>query len=105
MLSPARNGLSQRTSSTPGAPRKCDWPRKPSLIIRMSRQQLCQPDAASEPSMLVRAAASSRCIGWGSNAAANYTISSRVTSRGPNSDTLPALKSSQWRCGTAVSKT
>src|SRR5262245_8232281 len=28
--SPARSGLSQRTSSIPGAPRKLDWPMKPS---------------------------------------------------------------------------
>src|SRR5215470_2963139 len=103
MLSPGRNGLSQRTSSMPGAPMKCDWAIKPSLSRRISRQQLCQPDAASAPSMLARAASSSRCIGCGSYAAANSTISSRVTRRGSDSKTLPGVKSSQWRGGTAIS--
>src|SRR5262245_9102400 len=95
MLSPGRSGLSQRTSSMPGAPMKRDWLMKPSLSMRMSRQQLCQPDAASAPSMLARAASSSRCIGGGSNAAANSTISARVTRRGSDSKTLPGVKSSQ----------
>src|SRR5215510_2706623 len=58
MLSPGRNGLSQRTSSMPGAPMKRVSLRKPSLSMRISRQQLCQPDAAREPSMLARAASS-----------------------------------------------
>ncbi len=41
--------------------------------------QLCQPDAHSPPTMVARAASSSRCIGCGSNSAANSLISSAVT--------------------------
>src|SRR5262249_8511016 len=47
---PGRNGLSQRTSSTPGAPIELVWLTKPSAIMRISREQECQPDAASPPS-------------------------------------------------------
>ena len=80
---PGRSGLSQRTSSTPGAPMELESRMKPSAIMRISRQQECQPEAPSPPSMVALAAASSRCIGCGSNSAAKATISSRVTSRGP----------------------
>jgi len=41
------------------------------------------------------AASSSRCIGCGSNSAANASISSRVTWRGPNEPKGPGLKSSK----------
>jgi len=95
LLIAARSGNSQRTSSTPGAPMELDAPTKPSTIMRIIRQQVCQPDAARPPSMVALPAVSSRCIGCGSNSVANATISSRVTRRGPYSLTVPTLKSSK----------
>src|SRR5262249_16632018 len=80
---PGRSGLSQRTSSTPGAPMEVVWLTKPSAIMRIRMQQECHPEAASPPSSVARAAVSSRCIGCGSNSAAKATIASRVTKRGP----------------------
>src|SRR5205807_8767609 len=44
MAWPARTGASQRTSSTPGAPRKLDRLSSSSLSMRISTQQLCQPE-------------------------------------------------------------
>ena len=75
--------MSQRTSSMPGEPMELESSTNPSAIMRISRQQVCQPEAPKPPSMVALAAASSRCIGCGSNSAAKATISSRVTSRGP----------------------
>ena len=94
-LSPGRTGLSQRTSSMPGAPIEAASSSSPSAIIFIITQQVCQPDAPSPPSMVPRAASSSRCIGCGSNCAANPIISSRVTRRGPYSAVQPGEKSSK----------
>ena len=46
---PGRSGFSQRTSSTPGAPKELDSLMKPSAIMRIRMQHECQPDAASPP--------------------------------------------------------
>ena len=47
---PGRSGLSQRTSSMPGAPIELESSTKPSAIIRINRQQMCQPEAPRPPS-------------------------------------------------------
>src|SRR5262245_1791017 len=102
MRSPGRIGASHFTSSTPGPPMKLAAPRKSSLSMRMSTQQVCQPEATRPPNKVARAAASSRCMGCGSYSAAKATISARVMSRDPHSVTWPGLKSSQCRRGTAI---
>src|SRR5262249_26809122 len=100
--SPGRIGASHFTSSTPGAPMKLASPRKSSLSMRISTQQVCHPEATRPPNRVARAAASSRCMGCGSYSAAKATISGRVTRRDPHSVTWPGLKSSQCRRGTAI---
>src|SRR5580698_2043645 len=97
MSSPGRNGASQRNSLTPGEPNDAVRPIKPSNIIRMMIEQRCQPDPASPFSIERAAAASSRCIGCGSNSAAKARISSAVTCRGPKRPKGPGLKSSKTR--------
>src|SRR5262245_46391386 len=99
---PGRIGASHCTSSIPGAPMKLVSASMPSVSMRMSRQQLCQPEATRPPNKLARAAVSSRCIGCGSYSAAKAMISARVIRRGPHSVTWPGLKSSQCRRGTAI---
>ncbi len=94
-LSPGRIGLSHFTSSMPGAPIEAVSSRRPSAIIFIMMAQVCQPEAASPPSMVWRAASSSRCIGCGSYCAAKPMISSRVTRRGPYSAVQPVEKSSK----------
>src|SRR6516164_11607518 len=95
MRSPGRSGASHLTSSTPGAPMKLVSASRLSLSMRMSAQQVCQPEAIRPPGNVARAACSSRCIGCGSNSAAKPTISSRLTRRDPQSKIWPELKSSQ----------
>src|SRR3984957_20291791 len=95
--SPGRNGASQRNSLTPGEPNDAVRPIKPSNIIRMMIEQRCQPEPASPFSIERAAAASSRCIGCGSNSAAKARISSAVTCRGPKRPKGPSLKSSKTR--------
>src|SRR5262245_56111733 len=102
MRSPGRIGASHFTSSTPGAPMKLASPRKSSLSMRISTQQVGHPEATRPPNRVARAAASSRCMGCGSYSAAKATISARVMSRDPHSVTWPGLKSSQCRRGTAI---
>src|SRR5262249_53362052 len=85
MRSPGRTGASHFTSSTPGAPMKLASPRKSSLSMRISTQQVCHPEATRPPNKVARAAASSRCMGCGSYSAAKPTISARVMSRDPHS--------------------
>src|SRR5579863_725962 len=97
MSSPGRNGASQRNSLTPGEPNDAVRPIKPSNIIRMMIEQRCQPDPASPFSIERAAAASSRCMGCGSNSAAKARISSAVTCRGPKRPKGPGLKSSKTR--------
>ena len=70
--------------------------------MRIMMPQVCQPDAESPPSMVSRAAFSSRCIGCGSNSAAKATISSRETGRGPYCANRPGLKSSKWIFDTGI---
>ena len=55
----------------------------------------CQPEPDKPFSIDALAAASSRCIGCGSNSAAKAKISSRVTWRGPNVPKWPGVKSSK----------
>src|SRR6266404_9984968 len=93
--SSGRSGASQRNSLTPGEPSEAVRPIKPSTIIRIMIEQRCQPDAESPCSIDRFAAASSRCIGCGSNSAAKASISSRVTRRGPNLPKWPGGKSSK----------
>src|SRR5580698_1680593 len=57
----------------------------------------CQPEPDRPFSIEREAAASSRCIGCGSNSAANASISSRVTWRGPKLPKWPGGKSSKVR--------
>ena len=92
--SPGRKGASQRTSLTPGEPSEAVRPIKPSNISRIMTEQRCQPEPDSPLSIERLAAASSRCIGCGSNSPANSMMSSRVTWRGPNVPKRPGLKSS-----------
>src|ERR1700722_1173901 len=93
--SPGRPGGSHFTSPQPVAPIEAESSTKPSAMMRIMIAQLCQPEAHRPPTMLARAASSSRCIGCGSNSAANALISSAVTSYGPYSVTWPGAKSSQ----------
>ena len=93
--SPGRTGASHLTSGQPVAPIDAASRMKPSAMIRIRIAQVCQPDAHRPPTRLERAASSSRCMGCGSNSAANALISSAVTSRGPYSVTWPGVKSSQ----------
>src|SRR2546429_109015 len=51
-LSPGRTGLSHFTSSMPGAPIEALSSSTPSAIIFIMTLQVCQPDAASPPSMV-----------------------------------------------------
>src|SRR3984957_11454005 len=60
-------------------------------------EQRCQPEPARPLSIEREAASSSRCIGCGSNSAANASISSRVTRRGPKVPKWPGGKSSKVR--------
>src|SRR5436190_12851382 len=55
---------------------------------------VCQPDAAKPLNKVSRAAASSRCIGCGSNWAANRLMSSSVTLIEPLLNFMPSAKSS-----------
>src|SRR5258707_12074384 len=82
--SSGRNGASQRNSLTPGEPSDAVRPIKPSNIRRMMIEQRCQPEPASPFNIDREAASSSRCMGGGSNSAANERTSSPVTCRGPN---------------------
>src|SRR5580693_1118997 len=93
--SPGLKGASQRTSLTPGEPSEAVRPTKPSTIIRIMTEHRCQPEADSPPSIDLAAAASSRCIGCGSNSAAKAVISSRLTRRGPKLPKWPIGKSSK----------
>src|ERR1700744_3675567 len=95
MSSPGRNGASQRSSFTPGEPNDAVRPIKPSNIMRITIEQRCQPEPASPFNIERDAAASSRCIGCGSNSAANSRISSAVTCHGPKRPKWPGLKSSK----------
>src|SRR5277367_5844503 len=95
MSSPGRNGASQRNSLTPGDPSDAVRPIKPSNIIRMMIEQRCQPEPDNPCSIERFAASSSRCIGCGSNSAANARVSSRVTWCGPNVPKWPGGKSSK----------
>jgi len=70
-------------------------PMKPSNSIRIMIEPRCQPEPESPFSIDALAAASSRCIGCGSNSAAKAIISSRVTWRGPNVPKWPGVKSSK----------
>src|ERR1700733_2304633 len=97
MSSPGRNGGSQRNSLTPGEPNDAVRPIKPSNIIRMMIEQRCQPEPASPLSIERAAAASSRCMGCGSNSAAKPRKSSAVTCRGPKRPKGPSLKDSKTR--------
>jgi hypothetical protein len=60
---------------------------------RMLRHTVCMPDASCPPTTVFCAASASRCMGWGSNAAANASMASPVTSTGPASTTSPTAKS------------
>src|SRR3984957_5558633 len=93
--SPGRSGASQRNSLTPGEPSDAVRPIKPSNIIRIMIEQRCQPEPERPFSIDCEAASSSRCIGCGSNSAANASISSRVTRRGPKVPKWPDGKSSK----------
>src|SRR5271154_7498018 len=93
--SPGRSGASQRNSLTPGDPSDAVRPIKPSNIIRIMIEPRCQPEPDRPLSNEAFAASSSRCIGCGSNSAANASISSRVTRRGPKVPKWPGLKSSK----------
>src|SRR5580698_2168832 len=95
MSSPGRNGPSQRSSLTPGEPNDAVRLIKPSKIMRMVIEQRCQPEPARPFSIEREAAASSRCMGCGSNSAAKARISSAVTCRGPKRPKWPSLKSSK----------
>src|SRR5437868_2937317 len=55
---------------------------------------VCQPEAAKPLNNVLRAAASSRCIGCGSNSAANRLMSSSVTLTVPLLNVMPSVKSS-----------
>src|SRR5262249_43350068 len=83
--SPGRTGASQRISSTPGAPMDDELSTKPSAMMRIMIAQVCQPDAHRPPTIVARAASSSRCMGCGSNSAANALMSSALTSWRPYS--------------------
>ncbi len=93
--SPGRTGLSQRISSMPGEPMELESSSIPSASNRIMIMQVCQPEAESPPSMLWRAASSSRCIGCGSYSDAKAMISSRVTVFGPCVSPWPSAKSSK----------
>src|SRR6478672_8908092 len=93
--SPGRSGAIQRISLTPGEPSEAVRPMKPSNSIRIMIEPRCQPEPDSPFSIDALAAASSRCIGCGSNSAAKARISSRVTWRGPNVPKWPGGKSSK----------
>src|SRR5215212_4410414 len=58
--SPGRTGASHLTSSTPGDPMELESTTNPSAMMRISSEQLCQPDAASPPNIEERAASSSK---------------------------------------------
>ena len=62
-----RDGSAQATAPRrrPARPSSSSCRTKASTHIRIRMQQACQPDAASPPSMVARAASSSRCIGCG----------------------------------------
>src|SRR5690606_3277203 len=62
--------------------------------MRMKIEQLCQPDAESPPRILALPAASSRCIGCGSNSEAKAMISAADTVLEPRSMEEPSTKSS-----------
>ena len=79
----------------PGEPIEALSFSQPSAIMRMKSAQVCQPDAASPPSIVSAAARSSRWKGCGSNSGANATISARVTVCGPKGYSWPAAKSSK----------
>src|SRR5882724_6255172 len=67
--------------------------------MRMAMQHVCQPLAHKLPKSEFLPASSSTWNGCGSNSRANAMIASRVTVWLPNSRTLPAGKSSQYRRG------
>src|SRR6201998_2995948 len=93
--SSGRSGASQRNSLTPGEPIDAVRPIYPSNIIRIMIEHRCQPEPERPFSIDRDAASSSRCIGCGSNSAANASISSRVTRRGPKVPKWPGGKSSK----------
>src|SRR3954467_10989882 len=55
---------------------------------------VCHPDAAKPLNKVSRAAASSRCMGCGSNSAANLLMSSSVTLIVPLLNFMPSVRSS-----------
>src|SRR6266436_3010739 len=71
--------------------------RMPSANRRICMHTICRPDAVSPSTMVFWEAASSRCMGWGSNRAAKDLISAVVTASGANSTMSPTLKSSKAR--------
>src|SRR6201988_3383354 len=92
--SPGRTGNSHRKLSTPipisgGGPNG----RTPTAKL-IAMPAVCQPEAANPLNKVWRAAASSRCIGCGSNSAANRLMSSSVTLRVPLLNFMPSAKSS-----------
>ncbi len=91
-MSPGRTGRSHFRLSIPGDPIDALSLSQPSVTIRMKSAQVCQPDAASPPSSVSAAAASSRWKGCGSNSAAKATISARVTVCGPKRQLLTGLE-------------
>src|SRR5882672_6196117 len=71
--------------------------RMPSANRRICMHTRCRPDANSPSTMVFWEAASSRCVGWGSNRAAKDLMSAAVTASGANSMMSPTLKSSKAR--------
>src|SRR3954462_8488553 len=55
---------------------------------------VCQPEAAKPLNNVSRAAASSRCIGCGSNSAAKRLMSSSLTLSAPLLNFMPSVKAS-----------
>src|SRR6266478_4216243 len=69
--------------------------RMPSANRRICTHTICRPDAVSPSTMVFWEAASSRCVGWGSNRAAKDLMSAAVTPSGANSMMSPTWKSSK----------
>ncbi len=94
-VSPASTGFFHSMKSMPGDPSDEELESQPSNIMRMKMLPVCQPEAERPPRMLALPAASSRCMGCGSNSAANSTISSAVTGRSGSGKLRPGVKSSK----------
>ena len=107
MRSPAKTGFVQRRFLKPGeGPRRAgrsgataSWRLRCWTMQAIQTAAVCQPEAASLPNELLRAAASSMWKGCGSKLRAKATISSDVKTKLPSSWLSPTESSSKKRGG------